>query len=538
MHAAADAVRYVKHGKDDYHDLAEEEEEVEFDVGTASGLSVCRRRPAPAARSESTEAGDRTEVNGRPSTSYSSLPQPATYTVDQAVEQCGFGAFQWILSVVTGLSWMAEAMEMMILSLLSPALSCDWGISSWKQALITTIVFCGMMLGAGFWGTFSDKYGRKTVLIFQTAVTLYYGLLSAWSPNLVWMLLLRGMVGFGVSGGAQSVTLYSEFLPVAARAKSIVAIEVFFAGGIFIEVLLAYLIMPTIGWRWLLVISALPLFLFLLTCKWLPESARYDIVRGQKAKALATLERMARYNKKPLPPGELVASGKQVTRGSLRDLFTPEFRTTTLILWMLWFANTFCYYGIILMTTELVGLDDAEVCAASASGKVAEPSCPLDCRSLSNKDYGDLMWTTVAEFPGLVVTFFVIDVIGRRWTMLGEFFVFAVFVALVAVCAGRTVMIVFIFIARAMISGAFQVVFVYTPEVYPTHCRAIGLGSCSTFARIGAIITPFIAQVLLRYSLHATVALYAGVAIIAAVLSRLLPIETKGRQLEEVVFTH
>ena len=34
---------------------------------------------------------------------------------------------------------MADAMEMMILSILSPALHCDWQIASWKQALITTV---------------------------------------------------------------------------------------------------------------------------------------------------------------------------------------------------------------------------------------------------------------------------------------------------------------------------------------------------------------------------------------------------------------
>ena len=38
---------------------------------------------------------------------------------------------------------MADAMEMMILSILSPALHCDWQIDSWKQALITTVTILG-----------------------------------------------------------------------------------------------------------------------------------------------------------------------------------------------------------------------------------------------------------------------------------------------------------------------------------------------------------------------------------------------------------
>ena len=57
----------------------------------------------------------------------------------------------------------ADAIEMMVLSILSPALSCAWGIPTWQQGLITSVVFVGMMCGSSFWGSISDKYGRKFV---------------------------------------------------------------------------------------------------------------------------------------------------------------------------------------------------------------------------------------------------------------------------------------------------------------------------------------------------------------------------------------
>lgn len=52
-----------------------------------------------------------------------------TFTVTQAVNALGFGWFQVKLSLWTGLCWMADSMEMTILSILSPALHCDWHIS-------------------------------------------------------------------------------------------------------------------------------------------------------------------------------------------------------------------------------------------------------------------------------------------------------------------------------------------------------------------------------------------------------------------------
>lgn len=66
-----------------------------------------------------------------------------TFTVTQAVNNIGFGRFQIILSFVVGLCWMADSMEMMILSLLPLALHCEWGINQYRQAFLTTIVFIG-----------------------------------------------------------------------------------------------------------------------------------------------------------------------------------------------------------------------------------------------------------------------------------------------------------------------------------------------------------------------------------------------------------
>jgi hypothetical protein len=54
---------------------------------------------------------------------------------------------------------------------------------------------------------------------------------------------------------------------------------------------------------------------------------------------------------------------------------------------------------------------------------------------------------------------------------------------------------VMLFVARGIISGVFQAAYVYTPEVYPTYLRSVGIGVCSGMARLGAMITPFVAQV-------------------------------------------
>ncbi|XP_074895781.1 synaptic vesicle 2-related protein [Buteo buteo] len=415
-------------------------------------------------------------------------PTDDTFMVEDAVEAIGFGKFQWKLSVITGLAWMADAMEMMILSILAPQLHCEWRLPSWQVALLTSVVFVGMMSSSTLWGNISDQYGRKTGLKISVLWTLYYGILSGFAPVYSWILVLRGLVGFGIGGVPQSVTLYAEFLPMKARAKCILLIE------------------------------------------WLPESARYDVLSGNQEKAIATLKRIATENGAPMPLGKLIIS-RQEDRGKMRDLFTPHFRWTTLLLWFIWFSNAFSYYGLVLLTTEFFQAGD--VCSISSRRQEVKAKCSLTCEYLTEEDYTDLLWTTLSEFPGVLVTLWIIDRIGRKKTMALSFLVFSFCSLLLFLCVGRNVLTVLLFIARAFISGGFQAAYVYTPEVYPTATRALGLGTCSGMARVGALITPFIAQVMLESSVYLTLVVYSGCCMLAAVASCFLPIETKGRGLQE-----
>jgi hypothetical protein len=49
---------------------------------------------------------------------------------------------------------------------------------------------------------------------------------------------------------------------------------------------------------------------------------------------------------------------------------------------------------------------------------------------------------------------------------------------------------------------------------------------------VGAIITPFLAQVLFKTSPYATITLYGSTGLIAAIVAFFLLVETKGRQLK------
>ena len=269
----------------------------------------------------------------------------------------------------------------------------------------------------------------------------------------------RFMVGFNIGCVPQSVTLYAEFLPTKQRGKCVVLLDCFWALGACLEVILAMLVMPTLGWRWLLALSALPSLAFVLSCSWLPESPRFMAASGNSEQALSTLTRVAKENGKSMLLGRLTVDDMQGaggSRGRLADLLSKDLRRTTIMLWIIWLAASFSYYGVVLMSTELFE-SSGQLCSLDGS---VEESCSAQCHPLATSDYNHLLWTTLAEFPGIMVSLLLIEKIGRKKTLAIEFFLFTITLALLFNCSSsRTLVTVILFMARALGSGLFQVLY-------------------------------------------------------------------------------
>jgi hypothetical protein len=84
-----------------------------------------------------------------------------TYTTDDALAAMGFGKFQALVLAYAGMGWVAEAMELMLLSFVGPLVREEWNVSAQDESLLSSVVFVGMLIGACSWGYISDTYGRR-----------------------------------------------------------------------------------------------------------------------------------------------------------------------------------------------------------------------------------------------------------------------------------------------------------------------------------------------------------------------------------------
>ena len=81
--------------------------------------------------------------------------------LNEVMGRIGFGKFQIKLLFVVSVIWIADAMEIMMISFITPAVSCEFELTSASKATLTMVVGIGMLIGAFSWGLFDDRFGRK-----------------------------------------------------------------------------------------------------------------------------------------------------------------------------------------------------------------------------------------------------------------------------------------------------------------------------------------------------------------------------------------
>jgi MFS transporter, putative metabolite:H+ symporter len=436
-----------------------------------------------------------------------------TVTVQDAVDKIGFGRFQKRLLGVCGVTWAADGAEVLLLGFALPSIIGEFGITTAQGGLIATATFAGMLVGAWFWGTISDYIGRRVG--FQVTVLIFalFGLLSAFAPSWEWLAILRFFTGFGLGGALPlDFSLYAEFLPTRNRGRNLVILESFWALGTIIAAGLAWILVPSFGWRPLLATSALAAVLVLWIRRSIPESPRYLAISGKTDEAREILAGIARENDRPAPEGELVA-GERQSGSTVSRLWKPGLKRTTLMLWIAWFCISLAYYGIFTWLPQAF---------------VAQGFSSL-------QTYQNTFLLALAQVPGFFSAAYLIERLGRRNTLALYLVASGVFTFLFATVTGFSGLLASAMLMSFFALGAWGSLYAWTPELYPTEIRTTGMGWASGMARVAGIITPTLGGILFGYALVSALSTWAAAFVIGGVVVFLLGYETKSRALSDTV---
>ena len=277
-----------------------------------------------------------------------------------------------------------------------------------------------------------------------------------------------------------------------------------------------WLILPNlhleIGWRVYVGVCSVPLWVALAAFPWLPESPEWLIIKGRQREAREVLATIARVNRTAPLPDELVLvlDADSGGTGSACDLFSPRLRRTTALLWFIYGAFGFTYYGAIVFIHKVF----------------AKGPLPTTCATCAPAfDYQNDLIAASSELVGTTLALLLIDRVGRVWTQ-SFFYVGAAagFFLLAWEGAPFWLTVVGAFVARGMLIATCTVAWVMTPELYPVEVRATGHQWATAANRVMAFGTPYIASGL---GISAVAICYGVFDLTAALCPPLLPRETR-----------
>ena len=272
---------------------------------------------------------------------------------------------------MSGLGWMFDAMDVLVVGSVVAAVSRERALDATQSQWINTANVAGLFFGALASGRLADRLGRKSV--FQLTLLIYsiFTGLSAAATSLGLLMGLRFLAGIGLGGELPvASTLVSEFAPCEVP-RTLVLLESFWAYGSVLAALVAFLVIPTWGWRAALLIGALPALYVFVVRRALPESPRFLLSQGRVAEAggrCATDQAQAGADIAPSQPAATAAADPTVratrpapaptpppnaptavpSTASVAELFSPRYLKRTVALWVMWATMNFSYYGIFL----------------------------------------------------------------------------------------------------------------------------------------------------------------------------------------------
>ncbi|WP_413798157.1 MFS transporter [Streptomyces iranensis] len=453
------------------------------------------------------------------------VPRPAGETSDAGrlaarLERLPWSGYQRKLLLVVATAWLFDSIDLASLTFMLSPISTEFSLDHAQAGLVGSTSFLGMLVGAVVAGALADRVGRRRVFQWSIVVWGVAGIALALSWDFSSLLAFRFLLGLGM--GAEfpvAAALMAEFLPAERRGRGAAILEGAWPVGFVLAGTLAYFIVEPLGWRAMFVIEACLALWALAIRRFIPESPRWLATHGRYTEAEQIITEIEKAVEtatgKPLPqpadPVITTASGPE--RGGIRDLFSPAYRRRTLSLWAVWFCVLLGYYGLTTWLGNLLTERGLDV--------------------IHSIQYVLLM--ALWGIPGFLSAAYLVERVGRKFCLAGYTVASAVAAYAYGQASDRTELILTGSILQFFFFGMWSALYAYTPELFPTRSRGIGMGTATAAGRLGAVLGPTLVPIILNAAgATAVFTVSAALFLIAAsVVVALLP-ETKHTVLEDI----
>lgn len=448
--------------------------------------------------------------------------------------------FIYFVCLVSAMGGLLFGYDWVVIGGAKPFYELFFGIedSPSQQGLAMTIALVGCMIGACACGWLADKIGRKRLLIVSAFVFLVSSLLTgAFSEfNLFLTARFFGGIGIGIASGLSPMYI-AEVSPSEIRGRLVSLNQMTIVIGILAAQIVNWLIADdipasftsqdiaiswngTMAWRWMFWAAAVPSIVFLILAFFIPESPRWQAMRGFTEHARATLrkiggEQFAEAEMKAIS----TANAATKEQAGLKTLFSRSYRRVLILGVFVAVFQQWCGTNVIF--------NYAQEIFQSAGYSV-----------------GDVLFniviTGVANVVFTIIAIFTVDRLGRRRLMLMGASGLCIIYAILGVCYYLQLTGFFMVVLVVLAIGCYAMTlgpcaWVLIAELFPNRVRAVAVASCTFALWIGSstltFTFPFLNAGLGSYG---TFWIYSAVCLGGFIFFAMRLPETKGKSLEQL----
>lgn len=374
-----------------------------------------------------------------------------------------------------------DGFDILSIVIVAPMIAREWGLDPIELGIVLSSGLAGMCIGAFALSPLGDILGRRTAIMVNLAVIGGGMLLTVTARDISMLAAFRFLSGLGIGAMISSTgTIIMEYVP---RPRQTSALGLMIIGnpiGNLSSGVVALLVMGIGGWQAVFFCGGI-LTLAMIPVVWfgMPESVEY-VLKRRPADALNRLNKTLQQIR--LAPVAHLPNSENVhrLRSSARDLYRGKLMRRTILISAIQFIFMFAYYMFAnwspKLVTDFAGSDDAGVLVAmmtNVGGIAGTLMVGLVAAKLG------LRKTTAFSFIGLAICYVWFGTAPESLSLLNGvalitgFLIFATMVPLFALVAGS----------------------------YPAEVRATAVGLTFAIGRIGSVLGPAVAGVLLYWGM-------------------------------------
>lgn len=401
-------------------------------------------------------------------------------SINKVIDEAKFKPFHWKVLFWCLLIIIFDGYDLIIYGVALPLLMKEWALTAVQAGFLASAALFGMMFGAIFFGTLSDKIGRKKTIMICVALFSSFTFFGAFATGPVQFAVLRFIAGLGIGGVMPiCVALTSEYAPKRMRSTLVAIMFSGYAIGGMASALLGSFLVVDYGWEVMFYIAGIPTLLLPIIWKMLPESLMYLVTEGREEEAKKIVQKLAPNEKVTASTTLLLDEPTKGDDAPIRSLFSKNRGFTTIMFWVAFFMCLLMVYALASWLPKLM------IQAGYSLGASMIFLFALSIGGMVGAIGGGVLADKFHLKPVLTVMF---AAGGAALLLLGYNSPQIVLYSLIAVAGATTI-------------GSQILLYTFVAQYYPTAVRTTAMGWASGVGRIGAIVGPILTGALLTLEL-------------------------------------